>query len=262
MARAFNYIFSRWWLFFLRTLFHFRVEGAEHLPQEGGALIISNHPSYFDPPILVDICQMSVGRHCALMAWDKLFGLPVASWVMRFYQAFPVDVNNPGRGPYELLLRKLRGGGLAGIFPEGGRSREDLMGAWKPGALRAAASADCVIVPVTIFGARDVWPVGSAVPRPFRRIHVKVHPPRKIDDMLSPAERESPLKVKLKIVEEKMRAEINAPMAEALLERSKQMCDRFDAASTHDVHGMGSARLAQRYRKRARELKLLQKQPK
>lgn len=261
MVRIFNYCFARWWLLFFRLFTWLKVEGEENMPREGAVLVVSNHPSYLDPPLLVGLGQLTFERPISLMAWDKLFKIPLVGPLMRFYRAFPVNVDHPGREPYEMLLRELKRGGLAGIFPEGGRSRDDLVGAWKPGALRAAAATDATIVPISVVGARDVWPAGALIPRLFRRIRVVIHPPRKLADLFTANELEMPLKGRLSLAEERLRTEINAPMQEELLARAKHMADRFDSRTHHDICGMGSSSLAQRYRKRARELRVLQKAP-
>lgn len=261
MLRIFNLCFARWWLLFFRLFAFLKVEGAENMPREGAVLVVSNHPSYLDPPLLVAVGQLMAGRSIALMAWDKLFNIPLLGALMRFYQAFPVNVERPGREPYEMLLRELKRKGVVGIFPEGGRSRDDLMGAWKPGALRAAASSSATIVPVTILGAREIWPAGLLVPRLFRRIRVIIHPARKLDEVFTANELEMPLKRRLGLAEERLRAEINAPMQEELLACAKDLADCYDARTRHDVAQMGTSSLAQRYRKRARELRVLQKSP-
>ncbi|NUQ34876.1 MAG: 1-acyl-sn-glycerol-3-phosphate acyltransferase [Planctomycetaceae bacterium] len=212
VTRAVGFLIVRFTWVMLRVLFRVRVVGLDNVPRKGPVLLISNHPSFLEPILFVAMAHMHLGRNAAFMAWDKLFGIPGVGAVVKSFGAFPVDLNNPGRKPYETLLRVLRAGGMAGVFPEGGRSTTALMGEWKPGALRAALSTDPVIVPVTVIGAQKAWPLDAIFPRFFRRITLHIHPGRRIEDM---GEGQVPMgsaKDWLKIVEEQVRREINQPL--------------------------------------------------
>lgn len=159
----------------VRVFMFMRVHGAENIPRTGPVLVVANHPSYLDPPTLVGISIYYAGRDLSIMAWDKLFHIPVVSLFCRTYKAYPVDRSNPGRGPYVTLLDILHKGGVAGIFPEGSRSKQRLMGPWKPGALRAAFATKATILPVTFVTAGEFWPRGNWRPRLFQRHVVQIH---------------------------------------------------------------------------------------
>src|SRR5690606_8657012 len=101
-----------------RTLLFWRVTGAENIPREGPLLVVANHPSYLDPPTLVALMIYHADRDVSIMAWDKLFKVPLVSFFTRTYKAYPVNRDNPGRGPYVTLVKILQKGGAAGVFPE------------------------------------------------------------------------------------------------------------------------------------------------
>jgi len=158
-----------------RVLLHFRAFGTENFPATGPVLVLANHPSYLDPPTLVAISIYYAKRDLSIMAWDKLFRIPLVAFFTRTYKAYPVDRDNPGRGPYVTLLDILKKGGVAGVFPEGSRSAQRTMGPWKPGALRAAFATQATILPITLVTAGKFWPKGTWRPQWFRSHQVVVH---------------------------------------------------------------------------------------
>jgi 1-acyl-sn-glycerol-3-phosphate acyltransferase len=168
-----------------RVFLYWRVEGAENIPRTGPLLVVANHPSYLDPPSLVALMIYHADRDVSIMAWDKLFNIPFVGFFTRSYKAYPVNRNNPGRGPYVTLLRIMQSGGAAGVFPEGSRSKGQLMGEWKPGALRAALATKATILPVTFQTVGEFWPRDFWRPRFFRR-HVQiVHKPLRYEEYMA-----------------------------------------------------------------------------
>ncbi len=167
-------------LFLTRFFFPFRVYGLNNVPANGPVLLVSNHPSYLDPVLLIGVLEMYAGRKIHFMAWDKLFRLPLVGALCRIYEAFPVSLKRPTPSSLETMLEKLRKGGIVGIFPEGGRSQSAFMGKWKPGALSIAASVDPLILPVTVLGMDRAWPAAKLLPRLFQPITILFHPARKI----------------------------------------------------------------------------------
>lgn len=158
-----------------RVLLFFRCTGQENFPRSGPVLVVANHPSYLDPPTLVAIAIYHAGRDLSIMAWDKLFRIPFVAFFTRTYKAYPVDRDNPGRGPYVTLLDILKKGGVAGVFPEGSRSNQRLMGPWKPGALRAAFATEATILPITFVTVGEFWPKKIWRPQLFRPHNVVIH---------------------------------------------------------------------------------------
>ena len=102
----------------LHTYFRIKIYGAEHVPQRGGLIAVSNHASYFDPPILSNC----VGRPVAFMAKEELFKVPVLSQGIKLYGAYPVKRSISDRAALRAAMQALDSGWIAAIFLQGTRS--------------------------------------------------------------------------------------------------------------------------------------------
>lgn len=123
------------------------------------------------------------------MAWDKPFRIPVLGLLMRMFGAFPVNLDvaadtSARREAIELL----RSGRALVMFPEGGRTRTGKLMPFKMGAFRMALAHGVPIVPVSIRGADDIWPVGRMLPR-TGRLTVTYHPPIQVERIADDATR-------------------------------------------------------------------------
>jgi 1-acyl-sn-glycerol-3-phosphate acyltransferase len=144
---------------FARLTFRFRVIGAEKVPRTGGLLVVANHISNLDPPLL----GVAVPRPISYMAKKELFAMPILKQLLPHLNAFPVDRQAGGTAALRASLRMLKEGRCVGIFPEGGRNvtgtNEE-----KAGAAFLAAASGVPIVPAAIVGTRKL--------RPFARVTV------------------------------------------------------------------------------------------
>ena len=111
------------------------------------------------------------------MAWDKPFRIPVLGLLMRMFGAFPVnlDVAADASAQREAIELLKKGRALV-MFPEGGRTRTTKLMPFKMGAFRLALTHGIPIVPVSIKGADEIWPVGRILPRPGH-LTIIYHPP-------------------------------------------------------------------------------------
>ena len=138
-----------------RTLFRFRVVGAEKVPKTGPLIVAANHISNFDPPLL----GIALPRPVAYMAKKELFAMPVVKQLIPRLNAFPVDRQAGGTAALRAALRMLKEGRCVGIFPEGGRNvtgtNEE-----KAGAAFLAAASGAPVVPAAIVGTRKLRPFG------------------------------------------------------------------------------------------------------
>ena len=166
-------LFARW----LFAVYHdIRVEGAEHVPSQGPAIVAANHPTYLDPAFLM----LGVQRPIRFMAWEKPFRVPGLGLLLRAYGSIPVRTRKPGKTSFEEAVRVLRRGEVFGIFPEGGRTKGlNQMNPFKSGVARLALITGAPIIPATIRGGRRVWRRGELIPKPGP-IVVRFHPPIRI----------------------------------------------------------------------------------
>jgi 1-acyl-sn-glycerol-3-phosphate acyltransferase len=146
--------------------FRFTIEGEEHVPEVGGAVVVSNHVSYFDF-MFVGLATRPHHRLVRFMAKKSIFDNPVSGPLMRGMHHIPVD-RGAGASAYAAAVEALRAGELVGVFPESTISRSFQLREIKSGAARMAIGRTG-----TRSGtARSPSPCGSA--RPSRS------PPRRL----------------------------------------------------------------------------------
>jgi 1-acyl-sn-glycerol-3-phosphate acyltransferase len=142
----------------------FRIEGARHVPREGGAVIASNHVSYLDFAF-VGYGTREAGRLVRFMAKESVFRHPVSGPLMRGMHHIPVD-RAAGSAAFREALAMLKGGELVGVFPEATISRSFELKEFKAGAARMAQAAGVPLVPTVVWGGQRIYTKGR--PRDFR----------------------------------------------------------------------------------------------
>lgn len=156
------YAAGYWTTFWALTLgWGARAWHRERLPAEGPMLIVGNHVSHFDPP-LVGLC---VGRPCKYLARHNLFHVPGLAWLIRQVGAFPID-REAGKDGLTAVLKLLADGERVVMFPEGTRSPDGTLQPLKPGVALLVKRARCPVVPVGIAGAYESWPRRHPLPTP------------------------------------------------------------------------------------------------
>ena len=131
-----------------RAYFRLQLRGTRHIPREGALLIVPNHQTYADPPLVT----IPVRRPVYYMAWSRLFDIPVFNRFIRMLRAFPVDIDARDSRATREALRLLKAGAALMIFPEGERTKDGVVQPFKPGAFRLAVSQKVPVLPVTIVG--------------------------------------------------------------------------------------------------------------
>ncbi|MDQ1747908.1 MAG: hypothetical protein QOD07_2171 [Frankiaceae bacterium] len=152
--------------------FRFDVRGVENVPATGGAVLASNHVSYFDFMFVGLTAHMRGRRLVRFMAKQAVFAHPVSGPLMRSMKHIPVD-RSAGAGAYRHAVDALRAGELVGVFPESTISRSYVPRPLKSGAARMALEAGVPLVPVVTWGGHRVWTVGRK-PVWQRRVAVSV----------------------------------------------------------------------------------------
>jgi len=141
-----------------------RVFGRDRVPRQGRVLIVANHQSFLDIPL---VCKGVLHRHVAFVARDTLAKTRWLKFVLKHTGAILIDRTRGDRAALRAMARHLEAGDAVAIFPEGTRSRDGQLGQPKKGALLAARMAQAPILPCAVEGTIKAWPRGSR-PRPAR----------------------------------------------------------------------------------------------
>ena len=169
-----------------RFLFRGQTIGISNLPKTGGIVVVSNHGSHLDPPIL----GHALGRPVAFMAKSELFKVPILSFIISACGAYPVKRGAGDREALRTASNRLIEGWATGVFLDGSRQENGRVNYPKAGAALLAARTGSSILPVAIVNSHRAFPKGSFLPR-LVPIHLKVgeliQPPltRKRDDLTS-----------------------------------------------------------------------------
>jgi 1-acyl-sn-glycerol-3-phosphate acyltransferase len=134
--------------------FRFDVRGAQHVPATGGAIICSNHVSYFDFTFL-GLAALPQHRMVRFMAKSGVFGHWFAGPFMRAMRHIPVD-RSAGAAAFEAAIRALKDGEVVGVFPEATISSSFTVKDLKAGAARMAVDAGVPLVPAAVWGGHRV----------------------------------------------------------------------------------------------------------
>jgi 1-acyl-sn-glycerol-3-phosphate acyltransferase len=155
------------WVFvgpLLKLIFRPHTEGAEHVPDEGAAILASNHLSYADWLFM----PLTLQRRVTFVAKAEYFTTPgIKGWFQKkfFSGAGQVPIDRSGASAAEGALnsaKKILGaGGLFGIYPEGTRSHDGKLYRGKTGVARLALETKVPVVPVAVVGTDVVAPPGK-----------------------------------------------------------------------------------------------------
>jgi 1-acyl-sn-glycerol-3-phosphate acyltransferase len=150
------------------------VEGTEHVPKEGGGIIVANHLNNADPCIIPGVFP----RRMNIMAKKEMFKWPVVSVMFRLIGAFPVDRQGADLAALRESQNIISDGNLLLMFPEGTRSKDRQMHAGFPGSALIAYRTGAPIIPVGIWGTEHLkWPLLFFKPKMHPRVHVRIGEP-------------------------------------------------------------------------------------
>ena len=135
--------------------FRFTVIGAENIPADGGAVLASNHVSYFDFMFVGLPAHYRGRRLVRFMAKKEVFENKISGPLMRGMHHISVD-RAAGLGAYRLAVEALQEGELVGVFPESTISRAYIPRPFKSGAARMAIEAGVPLLPVVVWGGHRV----------------------------------------------------------------------------------------------------------
>ena len=156
----------------MRLLFRVEVRGREHVPADGPLLLVSNHTSLLDPPLVGG----ATPRELHFLAKEELFRVPVLGALLHRLNARPVKRDGSDGRALKAALKLLAEGRALLLFPEGTRGRDGRLGEGKPGAGMLAVVSGAPVVPVYVSGSARALPPGRAIPR-LAKVSVRFGPP-------------------------------------------------------------------------------------
>jgi len=154
------------------TYFRWRVHDRDRVPREGPVILAANHASFLDPPLV----GSGLPRAINYLARENLFKYPVIGWLLRSWNAVPVDRDGGGGAGLKAILDRLLAGGGIILFPEGTRSPDGTLRAARAGIGLTVIKSSAPVVPVRVFGTHQAWGRHMKRPKP-RPVAVKYGSP-------------------------------------------------------------------------------------
>jgi len=136
----------------LRLLTRRELRGSDNVPNEGPLIVVANHLSMADPPILSAILH----RRIVYMAKEESFRHPIQGPLVRGFGAFPVRRGRLDRRALRSAEQVLSEGLALGMFPEGTRSRTAQLQLGHPGTALIALRSGAPLLPVALTGTEKV----------------------------------------------------------------------------------------------------------
>lgn len=150
------------------------VEGMEHVDSEQSYVVVANHQSQFDIPVIYGYC----GLDLRWVMKAELRKVPFIASGCRAIGHIFVNRSDPdqAREAINVAVARLRPGTGLLFFAEGTRSRSGQLLNFKKGAFRVAIDQQMPVLPMTVVGTRDVMPADSIRIRPGT-VRLRIHPP-------------------------------------------------------------------------------------
>lgn len=147
------------------TLFYrARFEGVGNIPRRGGLLIVANHQSHLDPPLIGVAIRH---RNMAAIAREGLYRNPLFGSLLRGLGTIPIKESEGDAGAIRAAIAQLKAGRVVVIFPEGSRSADGAMDEFKRGTWVLLARSGADVLPAAVEGCFDAWPRQRRFPHLF-----------------------------------------------------------------------------------------------
>jgi putative phosphoserine phosphatase / 1-acylglycerol-3-phosphate O-acyltransferase len=164
---------------------HIHIEGVEHIPSDGPAILCANHRSYYDVSAVAYVVAKR-GRPVRFLGKKEVFDAPIVGDLARAMGGIRVERGSGSDEPLQEAIVALASGEMVAMMPQGtiprGRAFYDpvLQGRW--GAARLAALSGAPVIPIGLWGTEKVWPRRAKVPAVWNVTHppevrIEVGPP-------------------------------------------------------------------------------------
>ena len=150
---------------YFQIMHRLKVYGANLCPAEGPLIIVANHCSFIDPPLVIVAFKR---RQIRFMAKIELWKGKFLSWYLTDSGMIPVQRKSGGKIALEDAAKIIQEGGCVGMFPEGTRSLNGEVGRGRTGAVVLAARTGATLLPVYLEGTYESLPSGAK--------GIKLHP--------------------------------------------------------------------------------------
>jgi len=146
--------------------------GRENIPQKDPFIMVSNHGSLLDPPLL----GHALGRNISFMAKAELFKIPLLGSVIKACGAYPVKRGIADKNTIKIACKKLSNNNSIGIFIDGTRQKNGRVNKPKQGAALLAFKNQKLLLPVAIVNSHKLIRFKFFIPF-FSKIVIKVGKP-------------------------------------------------------------------------------------
>lgn len=132
-------------------------EDLDKIPEEGPALLVCNHVSFFDPPILLGVLP----RPARFVMWYGFYELPVVGQIFKWLRSIPIgnrrDRPELVEQAFDSIAEELEAGKLVVIFPEGGITRNGDISKFQPGIDGIVKRTPVPVIPIALKGMWGTW---------------------------------------------------------------------------------------------------------
>mgnify|MGYP001348404227 CR=1 FL=1 len=146
--------------------------GRENIPLKDTFIMVSNHGSLLDPPLL----GHALGRNISFMAKAELFEIPFLGFVIKSCGAYPVKRGIADKNTIKIACKKLSNNNCIGIFIDGTRQKNGRVNKPKQGAALLAYKNQTILLPVAIVNSNRLIRFKFGIPL-FSKIVIKVGKP-------------------------------------------------------------------------------------
>jgi len=146
--------------------------GRENIPQKDSFIVVSNHGSLLDPPLL----GHALGRNISFMAKAELFKIPILGFIIKACGAYPVKSGIVDKNTIKTACKKLTNDNCIGIFIDGTRQKNGRVNKPKQGAALLAFKNQKLLLPVAIVNSHSLIRFKFCIPL-FSKIVIKVGKP-------------------------------------------------------------------------------------
>ena len=154
-------------LFFM-IFYGVRYYGRNNLPESGGVVLISNHQSHYDPPLLA----IGLSRRLNFLARKSLFKFKPFAWLIDMLDAIPLDKEGIGFVGIKESIKRLKNGEIVLVMPEGERTWDGKIAPFLQGSLVLAQRTKSAILPAAICGCFEAFPRTQKYPTLWGRMRV------------------------------------------------------------------------------------------